>query len=226
VSEVLEQFTSHQDKAPTGETRRPQDQLCITGPEDMAKTGIQGVLFQSHKTFTLSQDARTQDTPEAMVKTSSHEQLQEQMTFPKEANRISQDPGYSTALETMVQFGQTSPPPQSLAISLFNQDDRNQDALEAMTKIDGRTSMAEPLWTILQNKAAKIRDHESNTMKDSDMIMQQEGWTKDTDCELSASQLSEYRANNLLLPPLVDSLQRPSTPVRVSAPIDKDPETP
>jgi hypothetical protein len=35
--------------------------------------------------------------------------------------------------------------------------------------------MAEPLWTILQNKAANVGDHESNTMQDSDTIMQQEG---------------------------------------------------
>jgi hypothetical protein len=38
--------------------------------------------------------------------------------------------------------------------------------------------MAEPLWNILQNKAAKVGDHESNTMQDSNMIMHQEGWTK------------------------------------------------
>jgi hypothetical protein len=40
VPEVLEQFPSHQDKALTGETRRPQEQFSIIGPEDMAKTGI------------------------------------------------------------------------------------------------------------------------------------------------------------------------------------------
>jgi hypothetical protein len=38
--------------------------------------------------------------------------------------------------------------------------------------------------------------------------------------------LSEYGANNLLLPPLADPLQRPSIPVRVSEPMDEDPETP
>jgi hypothetical protein len=37
-----------------------------------------------------------------------------------------------------------------------------------MPKIEGRTSMAEPLWTILQNKAAKVVDH---TMQDSKTIM-------------------------------------------------------
>jgi hypothetical protein len=90
VPEVLEQVPSHQDKVPMGETRRPQDQLCINGPEDMAKTGIRALLFQSQKYFTSYQDARTQDAPEAMVKISSHEQLQEQMTFPKETNGSSQ----------------------------------------------------------------------------------------------------------------------------------------
>jgi hypothetical protein len=71
------------------------------------------------------------------------------MNFPKEANGSSQDSGYSTALEAMVKFGKTSPPSQALAISLFTQYARNQDAPEAMPKIEGRTSMAEPLWTIL-----------------------------------------------------------------------------
>jgi hypothetical protein len=56
--------------------------------------------------------------------------------------------------------------------------------------------------------------------------MQHEVWAKDMDCDMSASQLSEYRANNLILPPLVETLQRPSTPVRVSEPMDEAPETP
>jgi hypothetical protein len=56
--------------------------------------------------------------------------------------------------------------------------------------------------------------------------MQQAGWTKDTDCDMPASQLSEYRANNLLLPPLEEPIQQPSTPVRVSEPMDEAPETP
>jgi hypothetical protein len=63
--------------------------------------------------------------------------------------------------------------------------------------------MAGPLWTILQNKAAKVVDHESNTIQDSNTIMKQEFWKKDNDCDTSASQLSEYGANNLLFPPLV-----------------------
>jgi hypothetical protein len=95
-----------------------------------------------------------------------------------------------------------------------------------MPKIEGRISVAEPLWTILQNKAANIGDHESTTMKDSNTIMQQEGWTKDTDCDIPVSQLSEYGANNLVLPPLVEPLQRPSTPVTVSEPMGEAPETP
>jgi hypothetical protein len=161
-----------------------------------------------------------------MVKISSREQLQEQMTFPKEANGSSQDPCYSTAMEAMVQFGLTSPTSQALVISIFTQDSRNQDAPEAMPKIDGRTSTDEPIWTILQNKVANIGDHESITRKDSNTIMKQEGWTKDTECDMSASQLSEYGANNLLLSRLAEPLQRPSTPVRVSEPMDEAPETP
>jgi hypothetical protein len=86
-----------------------------------------------------------------------------------------------------------------------------------------RKSMAEPIWTILQNKAATIGDHESTIMKDSDTIMQKEGWTKDTDCDISASQLSKYGATNILLPPLVEQMQRPSTPVTVSEPMDEVP---
>jgi hypothetical protein len=86
--------------------------------------------------------------------------------------------------------------------------------------------MAEPLWTILQNKAAKVVHHESNTIQDSNTIMQQEGCTKEHDCDTSTLQLSEYEANNLLLPPLVEPLQRPSTPVRVSELMEEDPETP
>jgi hypothetical protein len=120
----------------------------------------------------------------------------------------------------MVESGKTSPPPQTLATSPFTQDARNEDAPEAMPKSEGRTSMAEPLWTILQNKAAKVVDHESNTMQDSKMIMQQEGWKKDNDCDTSASQLSEYGANNILSPPLEEPIQQPYTPVIVSELMD------
>jgi hypothetical protein len=105
--------------------------------------------------------------------------VQEQMTLPKEAHGISQDSRYNTAPEAMVKYGQTSPPYQALATSPFTQDAINQDALEAMPKSQGRTSMYEPLWTTLQNKSAKLGDHENNTMQDSNTIMQQEYWTKD-----------------------------------------------
>jgi hypothetical protein len=83
----------------------------------------------------FTQDARTQDAPEAMGKCSSHEQLQEQMTFTKEAKGISQDSGYITVPEAMVKFGQMSPHLPALAISLFPQDARTQDAPEAMVKL-------------------------------------------------------------------------------------------
>jgi hypothetical protein len=161
-----------------------------------------------------------------MVKLYYHEQVHENMTPPKEAHRISQESGYNTAPEAMVKFGQTSPPSQALATIPFTQDSRKQDAPDALPKSEGRTSMAEPLWTILKNKASKVGDHESNTMQDSNMIMKQEGCKNDNDCDTSASQLSEYGANNILLPPLAEPLQRPYTPVRVSEPMDESPETP
>jgi hypothetical protein len=62
------------------ETRQPQDNLGITGTEALANTGSQGLPFQSLKTFHSSQDASTKDAPEAMVKFSSHEQVQEKIT--------------------------------------------------------------------------------------------------------------------------------------------------
>jgi hypothetical protein len=145
VQEVLEQVPSHQDKPPMEETRRPQDQLGTNGPEAMAKTETQGLPFQSHKTFTSSQYARTQDAPGAMGKFSSHEQLQEQMTFTKKAKGNYQDSGYSTAPEAMVKFGQMSPPSQSLAISLFTQDARTQDAPGAMGKCSSHEQLQEQM---------------------------------------------------------------------------------
>jgi hypothetical protein len=145
-----------------------------------------------------------------MVKLYSHEQVQEQMTPPKEAHGIYQDSRYNNAPEAMVE---TSHPSQALATSPFTQGAINQDAPEPMTKSEGRTSMAEPLWTLLQKKATKVVDHEINTMQDSNTIMQQQGWTKGNDIDTSASQLSEYGATNLLLSPLAEPLQRPSTPV-------------
>jgi hypothetical protein len=161
-----------------------------------------------------------------MVTISSNQQMLEQMTFPKEETGGSQDPGYNTALEAMVQFGKMIPPPRSLAISLFAQDAINQDALEDMPKIEGRNMTDKSFWTESHSKASKIGDHERTIRKDSYVIMHQEGWAKDTDCDMSATQLSEYGANNLLLPPLVEPLQRHSTPVKVSEPMDEAPETP
>jgi hypothetical protein len=127
------------------ETRQPQDHLGVTGPEAMTKTGSQGFPFQSHKTFTLSQDARIWDASEAMGKFSSHEQLHEQMTCPKEAKGNSQDSGYSTAPEAMVKFGQTSPPYPALAISLFPKDAKTQDAPEAMVKLSSHEQLQEQM---------------------------------------------------------------------------------
>jgi hypothetical protein len=81
VQEVLEQSPSHQDKKPMEETRQTQNHLGITGTEALDNTGPQGLPFQSHKNFHSSPDARLQDAPEAMEKKSSHEQVQEQMTY-------------------------------------------------------------------------------------------------------------------------------------------------
>jgi hypothetical protein len=167
-----------------------------------------------------------QDAPEAMAKISPHTQSLVQMTLPKEANELSQDLGYINALEYMVQFGQTIPPSRALATRLATQDTRTQDAPEAMPKIEYRNSTSEPLWNILQTKAAKIGEQESTIMNDLYTTMYQEGWIKDTDCDTLASHLSEYGANTILLPPLVEPLQRPSTPVRVREQMDKAPETP
>jgi hypothetical protein len=145
VPEVLEQVPSHQDKGPVEETKRHQDQLGITGPEAMSKNGPQGLPFQSHKTFTSSQYVRIQDAPEAMGTFSSHEMVQEQMAFTKEAQGNYQNSGYSTAPEAMVKYGQTSPPPPALAISLFPQDAKTQDAPEAMVKLSSREQLQEQM---------------------------------------------------------------------------------
>jgi hypothetical protein len=150
-----------------------QDSGYSTTPDAMVKFG-QTIPHSPALAISLSsQDAKTQDAPEAMVKFSSREQVQEQMTLPKEAHGIYQESRYNNAPEATVESGQTSPPSQALVTSPFTQDARNQDAPEAMPKSEVRTSMAEPLWTILQNKAAKVVHHESNTMQDSNTIMQQ-----------------------------------------------------
>jgi hypothetical protein len=97
VQEVMEQYPYHQDKKSMEVTRQPQYHLGITGPDALYNTGSQGFPCQSHTIFHSSQYARLQDAPEAMVTFSSHEQMQVQMTFPKEAKENSQDSGYSTA---------------------------------------------------------------------------------------------------------------------------------
>jgi hypothetical protein len=60
-----------------------------TTPEAMVKFG-QTIPPSPALAISISpQDTRTQYAPEAMVKFSSHEQVQEQMTLPKEAHGIS-----------------------------------------------------------------------------------------------------------------------------------------
>jgi hypothetical protein len=157
-----------------------------TMPEAMVKFGQMIPPSSALASSLPPQDYKTQDELQALVKLSSHEQVQEQMTLPKEAHGISQESRYNTAPEPMVEYGQTIPPFQALATSPFTQYARNHDAPEAIAKSEGTTSMAEPLWTILQNKAATVVDHENNTIQDSKTIMQQEGWTKDNSFDNSA----------------------------------------
>jgi hypothetical protein len=95
-----------------------------------------------------------------------------------------------------------------------------------MPKIDGRTMMAEPLWTMLPNKVAKIGGHERIIREDIEAIIQQEVRANNRDRNILDTQLSEYGASNILLPPLVEPPQRPSTPVRASKLMDEAPETP
>jgi hypothetical protein len=84
-----------------------------------------------------------QDAPEAIGKVSSHEQVHEQMTFPKEAKGNFQDSGYSTATEAMFKCRHINPPSQALAISLFTQDARIWDAQEATCKFSSHKQMQE-----------------------------------------------------------------------------------
>jgi hypothetical protein len=100
----------------------------------MVKFGQMSPPSQALSISIFTQDARTQYTPKSMEKYSSHEQLQEQMTCPKEAKGNYQDSGYNTALEAMVKFGQMSPHSQALVISISHQDTKTQDAREAMVK--------------------------------------------------------------------------------------------
>jgi hypothetical protein len=177
---AIEFFSSHQQvqeqmTCPKEAKGNSQDSSYSTTPEAMVKFGQTIPPSPALAISLITQDARTPNAPEAMVKFYFHEQVQEQMTLPKEAHGISQESRYNNAPEDMVKSGQMRHPSQALSTSPFTQDARNQDAPEAIPKSEGRTSMAEPLWTILQNKAAKIVDHESNTMQDSNTIMQKEG---------------------------------------------------
>jgi hypothetical protein len=54
----------------------------------------------------------------------------------------------------MVKFGQMIPPSQALAISLFSQDIKTQDALEAMVKFSSRQQVQEQMT--LPNEAHGI----------------------------------------------------------------------
>jgi hypothetical protein len=167
------QITSYQETDNSMvEARRPQCPECITVPYSQAKSGTQGLPMQSHRNCTSSHNARIQDSPEAMAKNSPPEHSLVQMTLPKEATELSQDLGYSNEPEAMVQFGQMSPPSHALASRLSSQDTRTQDTPEAMPKIEGRTSTSEPLWNILQIKAAKIGELESTSMNNSDTTTQ------------------------------------------------------
>jgi hypothetical protein len=126
-----------------------QDSGYSTTPEAMVKFG-QTMSPSPPLAISLSpQDAKAHNVSEDMVKLSSHEQVQEQMTLPKEAHGFYQESRYNSAPEAMVKYGQMSPPYQALATSPFTRYARNQDALEDIPKSYGRTSMAEPLWTIL-----------------------------------------------------------------------------
>jgi hypothetical protein len=112
-----------------------QDSGYSTAPEAMVKLRQMSHPSQALVISLFTQDARTQDVPEAMVKFSSRQQLKEQMNLPKEAKGNYQDSGYSTAPEAMVKFGQTSLSSPALAISLFTQDTKTQDVMEAMVKL-------------------------------------------------------------------------------------------
>jgi hypothetical protein len=83
-----------------------------------------------------------------------------------------------------------------------------------------------PLWTLLQNKTVKTVGREQIIREDSDAIMQHEVRANHKDITILVAQISEYGVNNILLPPLAEPLQRPSTPVRVSELMDYAPESP
>jgi hypothetical protein len=64
-----------------------------------------------------------------------------------------------------------------------------------------------PLWTLFQNKVDKKVGHGKIIREDSDAIMHQEVSENDKDSIMPVGQISDYGANNLLLPPLTEPLQ-------------------
>jgi hypothetical protein len=128
-------FSSHelvqvQMTCPKEAKGNSQDSGYSTAPEAMVKFGHMSPPSQSLAISIFTQYARTQDAPEAMEFFSSHEQVQEHITCPKETKKNYQDSSYSTTPEAMVKFGQMIPPSPALAISLIT-----QDAPEAMVKL-------------------------------------------------------------------------------------------
>jgi hypothetical protein len=122
-----------------------QDSGYSTTLEDMVKFGQTIPPSPALAISLFTKDANTQVAPEAMVKFSSHEQVQEQMNLPKEAHGNYQDSGYSTTPEAMVKFGQTIPPSPALAISLSPQDANTQVAPEAMVKFYSHEQVQEQM---------------------------------------------------------------------------------
>jgi hypothetical protein len=90
VIEVLQPTSYQETDNSMVETRRIQDQECNTGPEAHVTTRTQGLLVQSHRNCTSSQDYIIQDALEAMAKISPPEQSLVQMIISKEATELSQ----------------------------------------------------------------------------------------------------------------------------------------
>jgi hypothetical protein len=120
-----------------------QDSGYNAAPEAMVKFGQMNPPSPALAISLFTQDARTQDVPEAMDFLCSNEQ--EQMYFPKEAKGNSQGSCYITTPDAMVKFGQTTPPSPSIAISLSPQDAKTQDAPEAMVKLSSHQQVQEQI---------------------------------------------------------------------------------
>jgi hypothetical protein len=131
--EAMGKFSSHiqvqvQMTRPKEANGNSQDSGYSTAPEAMIKFGQMSPPSQSLAISLFTQDARTQYAPEDLDFFSSCDQVQEQMTCPKESKGNSQDSSYSTTPEAMFKFGQTIPPSPALAISLITHNARTQDA--------------------------------------------------------------------------------------------------